>query len=134
MSKPRELWWGYVKNVVRTYPELEQELKELRRTKVTPNYNTNGGGSNGPNKTTENAALRELEPKKQKRYDAVEAALRKTRRFRDGSSRCRLIDLVYFRKSHTLQGAADSCHVSFGTAKIWNQNFLRLVASELDLL
>ena len=30
MSKPRELWWGYVKNVVRTYPELEQELKELR--------------------------------------------------------------------------------------------------------
>lgn len=133
MSKPRELWWGYVKNIVRTYPELEQELKELRRTKVTPNYNATGGSS-GPGKTTENAALRELEPKKQKRYDAVEAALRKTRRFRDGSSRCRLIDLVYFRKSHTLQGAADSCHVSFGTAKIWNQNFLRLVASELDLL
>ena len=133
MSKPRELWWGYVKNVVRTYPELEQELKELRRTKVTPNYNATGGSS-GPGKTTENAALRELEPKKQKRYDAVEAALRKTRRFRDGSSRCRLIDLVYFRKSHTLQGAADSCHVSFGTAKIWNQNFLRLVASELNLL
>ena len=133
MSKPRELWWGYVKNVVRTYPELEQELKELRRTKVTPNYNATGG-SGGPSKTTENAALRELEPKKQKRYDAVEAALRKTRRFRDGSSRCRLIDLVYFRKSHTLQGAANSCHVSFGTAKIWNQNFLRLVASELDLL
>lgn len=133
MSKPRELWWGYVKNVVRTYPELEQELKELRRTKVTPNYNATGG-SGGPSKTTENAALRELEPKKQQRFDAVAAALRKTRRLRDGSSRCRLIDLVYFRKSHTLQGAADSCHVSFGTAKIWNQNFLRLVASELDLL
>ena len=134
MSKPRELWWGYVKNVVRAYTELSQELEELRRTKVTPNYNATGGGSSGPGKTTENAALRELEPKKQHRYDAVATALRKTKRLRDGGSRCRLIDLVYFRKSHTLQGAADSCHVSYGTAKIWNQNFLRLVASELNLL
>lgn len=133
MSKPRELWWGYVKNVVRVYPELVQELEELRQTKVTPNYNANGG-SGGPGKTTENTALRELEPKKQKRYDAVSTAIRKTKRLRDGSNRCKLIDLVYFRKSHTLQGAADSCHVSFATAKIWNQNFLRLVANELDLL
>ena len=36
MSKPREPWWGYAKNVIRKYPAYKKELRELRSQQITP--------------------------------------------------------------------------------------------------
>ncbi len=132
MSKPREPWWGYAKNVIRAYPEYKQELRRLRTAKVTPKYNANGGDS-GIGKPTEETALRELPPKEMARLEAVERALQKTKQLRDGTLRVRLIELIYFRRSHTLTGAAEKCHVSHRTAVGWHGDFIRAVASELHL-
>ncbi len=83
---------------------------------------------------TEEAALRELPPKEQLRYEAVERALKKTRRLRDGGWRVRLIELVYFKRSHTLSGAAEQCRASHSTAVRWHGDFIRAVADELGLI
>ncbi len=134
MSKPREPWWGYVKNVLRAYPDYKRELARLRSSvKITPRYNANGGGS-GISNPTEALAMQELPRKEQLRLEAVERALAETWRLPNGRWRCSIIEQVYFRKSHTLQGAADYCHVSYDTALNWHGDFIRKVADELHLL
>ena len=80
MSKPRELWWGYVKNVLRAYPDYKRELARLRSSAViTPRYNANGGGS-GISMPTEELAMKELPRKEQLRLEAVEKTMAETRR------------------------------------------------------
>lgn len=134
MSKPREPWWGYVKNVLRAYPDYRRELARLRSSvAITPRYNANGGGS-GISMPTEDLAMRELPRKEQLRLEAVERAIAETKRLPNGIWRVSIIERVYFRKSHTLQGAADYCHVSYGAAKEWHGDFIRLVADHLGLL
>lgn len=133
MSKPREPWWGYVKNVLRAYPDYRRELARLRSSvAITPRYNANGGGS-GISTPTEDLAMQELPRKEQLRLEAVERALAETRRLPNGKWRCAIIERVYFRKSHTLEGAADYCHVPYGTAKRWHREFLHLLAEHLNL-
>ena len=132
MSRPREPWWPYVKNVLRAYPGLDRELKSIRQQSVTVQYNPAGGGS-GPGRSTEQAALRELPPQRMKEYEAVKKAIRKTGYMPDGKLRNDIIRLVYFRKRYNLSGAAWACHVSEATAKRWHGDFLRLVASNLGL-
>ena len=134
MSKTKEPWWPYVKGVLRAYPEYERELARLRRAvKITPKYNANSGGG-GISKPTEDLALQELPRKEQLRYEAVEKAIKDTLARRDGKQRVSIIERVYFRKSHTLAGAADCCHVSYGTAKNWHGDFLRLVGENLHVI
>ncbi|MBR5094461.1 MAG: hypothetical protein IK095_05150 [Oscillospiraceae bacterium] len=132
MSKPREPWWGYVKNVIRDYPAAKRDLEELRRGRITPNYNATGGGS-GPSRTTEAVATRELPPRRQQRMEAVERAIGRTMRRSSGALRLRIVELVFFKGSHTLRGAGMACHVSYATAKIWQQDFIYAVADELGL-
>lgn len=132
MSKPRELWWGYVKNVIRAYPGYRKELNELRSNRITPNYNATGGGS-GPSRSTEGNALRELPPRQQQRLEAVERAIGRTRRRSSGNLRLRIIELVFFSGTHTLAGAAMDCHISYDTAKLWHRDFINTVAEELGL-
>lgn len=132
MSKPREPWWGYVKNVIRKYPAYKAELHQLRSQKITPGYSKDGGRGKTQRKT-EAIALRELPPREQERYEAVEKALRKTKHMPDGDLRCRLIELTYFKKTLNMQGAAMALHVSYSTVKRWHVDFVYLVAYYLML-
>lgn len=131
MSKQREQWWGYVKAVVRAYPGYKAELERLKACSITPNYNATGGGSTASRKT-ETIALRQLPEKEQKKFEAVQEALKQTNRQCNGQWRCRMIELVYFRKSHTLQGAAQECHISYATARLWHREFINLVARRME--
>lgn len=130
MSRQKQ-WWGYVKAVVRDYPEYERRLEQIKAGSITPNYNATGGSS-GASRKTELIALRELPGKEQKKYEAVHEALQQTSRRSSGRWRCRMIELVYFRKSHTLQGAALECHISWATARLWHREFIDLVAKRME--
>lgn len=134
MSESREPWWSYVKKVIRAYPDYKRELARLRSSVViTPRYNANGGGS-GISMPTEDLAMKELPRKEQLRLEAVEKAIAETKRLPDGKWRCAIIERVYFRKSHTLEGAANYCHVSYGTAKRWHADFIRRVGENLHVI
>ena len=65
---------------------------------------------------------------------AVEAAVKETEQLADGGERLRLIDLVLWRRTHTLQGAALACYVSERTAQEWHRQFIRLVGQKRGLL
>nr|DAJ16499.1 MAG TPA: hypothetical protein [Siphoviridae sp. ctMq01] len=65
---------------------------------------------------------------------AVEAAVKETEQLADGGERLRLIDLVLWKRTHTLQGAALACYVSERTAQEWHRQFIRLVGQKRGLL
>ena len=46
----------------------------------------------------------------------------------------RLIDLVLWKRTHTLQGAAMAVYVSERTAQEWHRQFIRLVGQKRGLL
>ena len=65
---------------------------------------------------------------------AVEAAVKETEQLADGGERLRLIDLVLWKRTHTLQGAALACYVAERTAQEWHRQFIRLVGQKRGLL
>ena len=59
---------------------------------------------------------------------AIETALSETKKMIDGAHRVKVIELVFFKDTHTLQGAALNIPCDYETAKRWQQQFIRLVA------
>ena len=110
MSKPRYDWWSYVKGMIRRYPELRRRYGALREGRLTADYSgmPRGGGDGRAVETTEH--------------------------YRNGQERLKVIELVLWKKTHNLQGAALQipCHVD--TAKVWHGDFIRLVASYYGLM
>lgn len=126
MSKPRYGWWSYAKYMVRAYPALKEEYQERKNQRITRNIEAVVGSSE-TSRTSEYAALRQLSPAKQAEYDAVTKAVEATRRLKTGKERLALIDMVYWKQSHTLDGAAYALGYSYENAKRFHKDFLRLV-------
>ena len=103
--RQREDWWEYTKRIIRSYPALERKRK----------------------------AEDTLTEKEQRRYDAVRAAIEGTERMPTGMQRLALVDLVYWKRSHTLFGAAMRIPISERTAQKWNAQFIRMTEKYLDL-
>lgn len=133
MSKPRAKWWGYVRQVLYAYPKLSDELARRRAdaVKVTPSYTQQGGG--GPGNPVERAALVALPPTEQRELDAVEAAIQVTRAMKDGALRLELIRLVFWKRTHTLEGAAMKLHISYRSAQRKTCQFIWLVGEKMGL-
>lgn len=133
MSKPRYKWWGYVKNVIRAYPDLTAQAKAMKEQQITASYQATGGSSE-PGKPVERLALKELPPQEQRELEAVEQTIRTTKNWLpEGKRRLMLIDMVFWKKSHTLCGAADALYISYATAKRWHNAFICLTAENLGL-
>lgn len=78
-------------------------------------------------KNPEESCLRRFE------YEAVQRAIEKTKLLRNGEEQLKLIDLVFFKQSHSLQGACMQCFVSEMTGRRWHTAFIRLVGIEMGL-
>lgn len=121
-----------MKNVIRKYPAYKAELRSLKSQQITPGYSKTGGRGKTQRKT-EVIALRELKPGDQARFEAVDKAIRITKSLPDGEWRYKLIEQYYFRKNiGRLSDIAFSCNISQTTAWRWHQDFVRLVAEELE--
>ena len=62
--------------------------------------------------------------------EAVRRAVDETFRTRDGASRVEFIEMIYWRRSHSLQGAAMKIGISERTGLRWHGEFIKLVAAE----
>ena len=67
-------------------------------------------------------------------FDAVRLAIQQTDGTQGGDNRLQLIKLIYWKRTHTLSGAALELHISYRTARRWNGEFIRLVAGNFGLL
>ena len=128
----REDWWEYTKRIIRSYPALCRKAESVGDIPCTPAYGASGGHSSGGS-PVERAVVDRLTDKEQRRYDAVRAAISATETMKHGHQRMELIDRVYWKRSHTLYGAAMCALVSERTAKRWSAEFVRTVEKYLDL-
>lgn len=65
---------------------------------------------------------------------AVEKVLARTKGQYRGDERLKMIDLVYKKRQHSVPGAAVQLHISEGTARDWNREFVYAVAKEMGFL
>lgn len=134
MSKPRYGWWSYAKYMARNYPNLCLELKDKQSISKTSNYSSGHRGS-GEARGTESAAIRQLSPVKMREYEAVRKAVEAAGAVPgNGYLRVKLVEMVYFKRTHTLEGVCQVLHISYGTSKNYNHDFLCCVAKNFGLL
>lgn len=133
MSNPRYDWWGYCKGMIRRYPQMQAELEALQAPPLTANYEAMPRGGQ-PGNPTASGALKRLPGVRGKEYEAVSDAIQTTMEKWNGAERIRLIEIVFWQKTHTLTGAAQLCHVSQRTAWQWHGDFIRCVAKKYGLL
>ena len=126
-------WWGYVKGMIRRYPALRREYDELHEQSMTADMSgMPHGGSVG--RSTEAIAIRELPSTRQREYEAVRLAIGRTKLLPNGEDRLRIIDLVFWKRSHTLDGAAYKTGYSYRTARRYHSEFIKTVAAYYGLM
>ena len=126
-------WRADTRTIIKAYPDLKRRVAQLHTVSITPNYN-GMPGSGEPSRTTEVVALRSLPPDEQRWYDAVSNAISTTMRYRNGDLRLAVINLVYWKATHTLEGAAMAIHVGNKTAQGWHSDFIELVDAYMRIL
>ena len=120
-------WRTEARAALRAYPRILRRLYELEGIRVTPAYTGMPGGHTAT-RTTEDIALRtQLCPQDEAVITAVEFAQRMQATYPNGKERLRMMELVYFRRTHTLEGAAMECHYSVEAIKRWNNEILAAV-------
>ena len=122
MSSPRYDWWSYVKNMIRRYPDMCRKYNELHSPNISPSLSGMPRGGD-TTRQTETLALRELPTTQAREYEAVRRAVET-----EEPKKLKLIDMLYWKKSHTVMGAADKLNIGERTAKRWNGEFIRRVA------
>ena len=68
-----------------------------------------------------------------KERQAVQQAVDETAQMENGEERLQVIDLVFFRQTHTLEGAAMMIPCSYMTARRWHNDFIKKVARNYGL-
>ena len=125
-------WRRQAREALRKYPRLKKKQRENGQ-QITPVY----GGSavqHEATRVTENVALRSpLSEVEENMIAAVEFALRMQSEYYNAEARLRMISLVYFRRTHTIQGAAIEVGYSFDTCCKWNNEILTAVYSVLGI-
>lgn len=133
MSKPRYIWWSMVRQMIRMYPMLQNELRDLRSQNITAQISGMPGGG-GSSRTLESVALRTLPRDRQQIYDAVHSVVEGYSLWQSGIERLQLIRLMYWgRKPVPMGSAALLLHISEATAKRWHGAFVRAVARAYGL-
>ena len=122
-----------MKGMVRRYPELKAEYADLHRQPVTSNY-SGMPVSGGACRATEEVAIRELPTTRQREYEAVRRAIAATERMKSSRDRMKVIDLVFWKRSHTLEGAALMVPCHYKTAQKWHREFIELTAKFYGLM
>ena len=64
---------------------------------------------------------------------AIESAIEETNRLVDGADRMKVIELVFFKATHTLAGSAVRVPCSIDTAQKYHADFIRLVGEKRGL-
>ena len=120
-------WRTEARAALRQYPRCKRKQAETSEMRITPNY---GGVAvqHSASRTTENVALRStLTEREENIINAVEFMLNMQRRYYNADARLRMLKLVYWSRTHTMQGAAMEVGYNINTVKSWNTEMLTAV-------
>ena len=82
----------------------------------------------------ERVSIRKLPSTRQREYEAVRRAVEQTMGYANGKERLAIVDMVLWKRSHTIGGAALTIPCHEITARQWHGEFIRLVAQKYGLL
>ena len=125
-------WRNEARTALRLYPKLKRRQGE-NDMQITPVY---GGAAvqHSASRTTEDVALRStLSEREENIISAVEFMLSMQRRYYNADARLRMLKLVYWSSTHTMQGAAMEVGYSFDTLCKWNTEVLSAVYTALNV-
>ena len=131
MSKYRHWWRPNVERALRVYPYLKASKQAAQEQSITPSYTGMPRGG-GISRTTENAATRHFSAQEEKILDAVDRAIAEVSKHRDGQDVLRIVEMVDFKRSHTLEGAAMALFMHRVTASDKRTRFVDLVGKYMD--
>ena len=136
MGKPKEPYWSYVKAIIKEYPDLRKKSEKPLEQRVTSVMSMDGIRSGRISNPTQDCVIHDLPPKEQRKLDAIEGAIERTRRIHpeDAELRLKVVSLVYWKKSHTIEGAAMKIPCHRNVAGNWQGEFIKMVADELSLV
>ena len=120
-------WRSEARSALRSYPRIKRRQSELTSQQITPVY---GGAAvqHSATRVTENVALATtLTEREENIISAVEFMLSMQRRYANSNERLRMVELVYFKHTHTIDGAADVVHYSPDALWRWNGEILTAV-------
>ncbi len=122
----REAW-----KALRSYPRLKQKQSDYTDISMTANYN-GMPSSHSASRTTENIALKpKLTDREERIVRAVEKMLEMQSYYPNRDERMKFIELVYFRHTHTIEGAAMEVHYSTEACKRWSAEIIAAVYAAL---
>ena len=119
-------WRAEARRALRDYPRIKRRQGD-NEMQITPVY---GGAAvqHSASRTTENVALRStLTEREENIISAVEFMLQMQRRYYNADARMRMLKLVYWSRTHTMQGAAMEVGYNINTVKAWNTEMLTAV-------
>jgi len=119
-------WRGEARAALRAYPKVKRKQSENEQ-QITPVY---GGAAvqHSASRTTEDVALRStLTDREERIIRAVEFALTMQSKYYNADARKRMIRLVYWARTHTMQGAAMEVGYNINTVKSWNHEILTAI-------
>lgn len=76
----------------------------------------------------------ELNGNERRETEAVRNAIAKTETMLNGTYRIALVELVFWKQTHTIQGAAMVLHLSERTAQRYHSDFIKEVARQFGLI
>ena len=127
MSRPRPAWWRDVKDAIRRYPEMKKAMQDQVPTAATARYGPQTPHS-GVGRPLEDKAIKRLSDGDAQDYEAINAAIHETAKMENGKTRLTIIDLVYWKRSHSIQGAGMKTGYSKRQADRFIREFILLVA------
>lgn len=125
--------YGVVEEIVRAYPALLAEQREMMQASTTAQYGIRRTGQGQHSDPTASAALHELPEDDQRKLQAVRKAITKTHRLQDWVTRRTLIDLIYWRRTHTLTEAAEAVGRTLQVAQGYCDEFVQAVKDALGI-
>ena len=134
MSKPRYKWWSYVRWMIRLYPERVAELRRRQEANVTAAYGGRTPSGTDIHRSTENLGTVSLGATVDREMQAVRRALEDISALPNADLRLRIIEMYYWKRTHTLDGASYAVNVADVTGRRWNAEFIGLVAKYFGLL
>ena len=119
-------WRREARRALRDYPRLKRKQNEHEQ-QITAQY-SGVAVQHSASRVTENVALRStLTEREENIISAVEMAMWMQQHYPNGAERVRMMELVYFKHTHTIEGAADIVHYSPDALWRWNTEILTAV-------
>ena len=130
LSTSKYKWYRDAVWVIRDYPALKARKRELQEQSLGVSYGEKIPGSPGISRVTENLALREMAHIDEARLEVMEQALAEIKALPDGNTVVRIVELIDWKRTHTVEGVALMMHFSARMVLKKREKLIKLVAKK----